>query len=477
MELPPISDGFRLIVWVIVGASTAVSVFLGNAFEDNINFFFRKIANKHLKEQAPAPIPIFVKLISVVLFLVVIVGTGFASAAPDDNLESFIAQSLSSAGAAGNSGNAQSTTPTSELADTLSQETAEPSADTTIEAGAGSVSFLAVVSEWSWRENTEASVAAGASQYTTAVAASSESQLLVAAGFPDGTLGLFELADGQLSPVGELHRSDFFNRLNDLEFIPGQQAIVTGSIAGDLSTWNYSTDGISATPAAKRRLNAGINALSLSPDGQIVAAGQAHATSGADADDSSISFNLPLTSDMRQTYAVLNTNQKDILDLVFTINGELFVVGKAPTLVRFGPNATAPRLDYLNATSLGTTSVEALLASPTDGTLAYVSLADETLALFSAPTEQKLQTSGLLGGVVTAMAFHPDQTVIAAGTSGCTVKLLDAGTLEILETSADLCTEFEQGWSKEIGSLAFSPDGSYLIAGTSAGFFVLNTQD
>ncbi|MGH2582204.1 MAG: WD40 repeat domain-containing protein, partial [Anaerolineales bacterium] len=347
--------------------------------------------------------------------------------------------------------------------------------EATREAPAESAGFLGVVTEWAWRENTEASVAVGAGQHTSSVAVSSGPQLLVAAGFPDGTLGIFELADGEIVPLGGLHRSDFFNRINDLEFIPGQQAIVTGSIAGDLSTWNYSDAGLSATPAAHRRLNAGINALALSLDG-VVAAGQAHQTSAADSDDSSISFNLPLTSDMRQTYAVLNTNQKDILDLVFTIDGELFVVGRAPTLVRFGPNATAPRLDYLNATSLGTTSVEALLASPTDGTLAYVSLADETVAMFSAPTEQKLQTSGLLGGVATTMAFHPDQSLIAVGTSGCTIKLLDAGTLEIVDTSENLCAEFEQGWSKEIGSLAFTPDGNYLIAGTSAGIFVLNTQ-
>ncbi|MGH2582662.1 MAG: WD40 repeat domain-containing protein, partial [Anaerolineales bacterium] len=275
MELPPISDGFRLIVWVIVGAATAVSVFLGNAFEDNINYFFRKLANQQLKEQAPAPIPIFIKLISVVLFFLVILGTAFASAAPDDNLESFIAQSLSSAGAAGNSGSAQdqqASTPTPELADALSQNTAEPAGtEATREAPAESAGFLGVVTEWAWRENTEASVAASAGQFTTSVAVSTGTQVLVAAGFPDGTLGLFELTDGQLSEIGELHRSDFFNRINDLVFVPGQQAIVMGSIAGDLSTWNYSASGLSATPAAKRRLNAGINALALSPDGQIVA--------------------------------------------------------------------------------------------------------------------------------------------------------------------------------------------------------------
>ena len=478
MELPAISDGVRLILWIVVGLATAISVFVGNAFEENINYFFHKLAKKSIKGKAPEPIPWYIKAVSGTLFLIVIVGTAFASAAPDQTLE-FIAQSLPTLrapqGAAGTDSQTTMTpelTPTSPLAEALVQSTPSEVEAAQLDDPREALAALDILSELDFpADQSEDSTLLPV--LATFSAPDANGDAFIASSLQDGSLGLFSLSeDNEFVSVGAQVVPENLADSSGLLFLGDGLHLLRSTSAGEISLWAFGPQGLSPSPQQAAVQETGINAITLAPDGESVALGLAHLASAAQADDTAIIFVNPY-GDMEDKQLVLNSNQTAINDLSFTQNGSLLIAGRSP-YIRWFDRTSAGSMISGGELRIPENEVSTVFASPNNPDLFYASGSSPKLHLASISQREVLYSSAALGGKVTAIAHHPALDMLAVGTEECRVYLLDATTLATLASPANLCTGNDQ-LSAAISSLSFSPDGHMLLAGNTNGMYLLNT--
>lgn len=468
MELPQISDGFRLLVWVLVGLSAGVNVFLGNVYEDNLSYFFKKLAKKTEGQVVPDPAPWYIAMVAIVSALTTVVGSGFADSAP--SLDPEIA-AVSPAIAF-----APAPTGTPEAAPTNDGEVAavEEVIQENLE-GLAAIDQLGILSQWLWDPEIED---IEAHEYPSVAAYSLDGT--IAAGFPNGSMALFSVEIGEdtwtLVQEGEVVADSPNDRANDLLFMPTGNLLIKAGNSGILGAWPYSSSGLSGSAQRTFDHESSINTIALSTDGTVVSSGMAHFSDATLSQDSRVSFNNPASPNFEQTAAFFNSQQNAINDLTYTVDGQLIAVGNAVSIQWYQPEADGSRYLFENSFRAQTsTRYETVIGSRVNGDQFYLSGDNGRVLLAGKANKEILLSSSSLGSDITAMAYHPSQDILVAATSDCLVYLLDATTLATLATSPNLCADYDSESSTEIGSIAFAPNGQYLIASNSGGIFLLNS--
>lgn len=468
MELPQISDGFRLLLWVLVGLSAGVNVFLGNVYEENISYLFKRVAKKTEGIPRPDPMPWYLTLVAAISLLTTLAGSAFAEAAPE------LAPELAEEAPAIAFAPAFTPTPGPEVEATE----AAPTEVVIVEnlEGLAAIDQLGILSQWLW--DAEGTAEADLHESPSVAAYSAEGQ--IGAGFPDGSMGLFSVEIGEDSwtivQTGELVPGDTRDRANDLLFTPSGNLLIKAGDSGVLSAWPYSSTGLSGAAQRSFDQERSINTIAISADGSVVASGMAHFFDAELSRDSRVNFNNPTSANFEQSATFFNSQQNAINDIIFTADGQLVTVGNVVSLQWYQPESDGSRFIFENSFRAQTsTRYETLAASRVNGDQFYVSGENGRVLLVSKADKSVLIGSTSLGSEVTAMAYHPSQDILAAATSGCLVYLLDATSLAILSTSANLCEDYSADASTEIASVAFAPNGQYLLASNSGGLFLLNT--
>ena len=171
----------------------------------------------------------------------------------------------------------------------------------------------------------------------------------------------------------------------------GQQLIVGGY--HELTVWN---------PADGKLINRFKNvgqrtyALSLSPDGKLLAAG-----CGAPGRLGETRLFDPATGELKN---VLGSTGDVVLDVAFSLQGDRLAVGAADGIVRVFEVATGKELLTINSHSDWVTAV----AWNADGSKLVSGSRDKTAKVFDTKTGELLVTYSGHGQPVRGVAFHPD---------------------------------------------------------------------
>lgn len=120
--------------------------------------------------------------------------------------------------------------------------------------------------------------------------------------------------------------------------------------------------------------------------------------------------------------------------------------------------ANATRLELLYALDSHTGSVSSIAFSP-DGTLLASGSSDDTIKLWDAKTWRELHTLTWHAGPVTSVAFSPDGTLLVSGSQDRTVKLWDTKTGQGIRKIDEL--------ADSVWAVAFSPDTKVIAFASS----------
>ncbi|MGB3715096.1 MAG: protein kinase [Candidatus Promineifilaceae bacterium] len=225
---------------------------------------------------------------------------------------------------------------------------------------------------------------------------------LLASGSDNGTIMLWDIESGQqISPA----LSTTTNGVLALEFSPDSSAIVGGSPGGFLSAWDV-ISGTQIGPFLAGHIDR-VSQVSFSPDGQYLASG---------AEDGTIII---------RPFADVVAGQGQGIPISYTTG-----ITSAITALTFNPQSSL------------------LASSDTDG----------TIALWDPASSQVVtQTSYQLLGFPRSMAFSPDGSSLAIGTSEGQISIAETGTLR------PSGTEFGES-GPSIAKLMFDPTSGLLRA-------------
>jgi WD40 repeat protein len=145
-----------------------------------------------------------------------------------------------------------------------------------------------------------------------------------------------------------------------------------------------------------------------------------------------------------------------VTSLAFSPDSRLLASASLSGAVKLWDNETGREARTLNG---HTESVNSVAFSPDGRTLATAS-GDSTVKLWDVSTGQNIRTLYGHTAEVNAVAFNPDGKTIASGGADKTVKLWDAATGKLLRELKE---------QREVFGLAFSPDGSKLAVAKKNG--------
>ena len=302
---------------------------------------------------------------------------------------------------------------------------------------------------------------------------------------------------------------------NVLAFSPDGKMLATGSTDKTVQLWDTTTGEPLATLTGHKN---GIAALAFSPDGNTLVSGSTDGTlrfwqtaTGAPADtlitghtqsikaatffqDSSTlvsaAFNGEITFwdvDTAQKSAVQDSGHRDWYSAVaFSPDGTKLVSAAADGTITFGefpvefsstkPDNLTRLTDVSTGDEIATLQKHAskLIFSPDDRTKT-VAILSGAICLWNTETGDELLIRpfddlkpGFRGNlpVVLAVAFSPDGRWIVSGTTEGEIRMWDVATGEALTVFAELTKPMKQEHLRHISAVAFSPDRASLAAGT-----------
>jgi WD40 repeat protein len=273
---------------------------------------------------------------------------------------------------------------------------------------------------------------------------------LLATGDADGTVRLWDPATG--SPVrATLTTSDL---VFDVAFSPNGKLLATALVSvyggvdgGSVRLWNPATGSpVRATPAARSN-SVSVGSVAFSPDGKLLATGDA---------DGTVRLWDPATG--RPARAPLTGLASGVGSLAFSPDGKLLAA--ADGMAQLWDVATGRRI----RTSLtGHTDPVCAVAFSPDGKLLATGDGKGTVRLWDPATGHTVRTP-LTGhtGTVCAVAFSPDGKLLASGGNDGTVRLWDPATGR--PARAPLT-----GHTNAVSAVAFSPNGKLLASGGDDG--------
>jgi WD40 repeat protein len=156
----------------------------------------------------------------------------------------------------------------------------------------------------------------------------------------------------------------------------------------------------------------------------------------------------------------LPTSSKYIDALMFSPNGRLVATADETGTVKIW-NPRGGRHPIATRALGDHTGIYTLQFTPGGQTIAFIS--GDSIGFWKFRANRILDSVGVPGNVfVSSLAFSPDGRTLAAGTSDGAIKLWDAGSRKELD-------EFSIGHKSSIGSVAFWPDSNTVIAGADDG--------
>ena len=281
-------------------------------------------------------------------------------------------------------------------------------------------------------------------QWARSIAFSPDGTLL-ASGLEDGTLQLWEVADGMPGTTLIGHA----DAVPALAFSPDGALLVSGSLDGQVRLWDAASGALVRTLEGHQ---GPVWRVAFSPDGATLATGSSDDT-----------FRLWQMSDGSQR-AVLEDHMGGEAALAFSPDGAILATGWEND-VRLWHAAGDTLLRTLEGHSFW---INDLAFSPDGATLASAS-ADQTVRLWQVEDGREIHILEGTIDEVSSLAFSPDGLVLATSSTDEGVMLWDRTTGQLLARSEDNQTGG--------GLLTLSPDGSTVASGSGTAVQLRRASD
>ena len=278
----------------------------------------------------------------------------------------------------------------------------------------------------------------GHNHWATSVAVSPDG-ILAASGSYDGTIKIWDLETGDSLATREEHSS----RINCVTFAPDGEHFFSGSNDQTICQWESSNGRLMSRWIASE---GSVGSLAVMPDGKRIVSG------GADSDPTLKLWDVA----SQKCYSKLTGHTGGVQSLALTQDGKHAVSGSIDRTVRLWNLETGACLATLNGHSADVSAVQIAV----DGRFAFSCSGDKTIKIWDLSAKICLGTLEGHEAPVYSIVLSPDGGLIAsAGFLDHTVRLWDwrSGVcLHVIESQTHVIQPI---------SIAFSPDGTRLLAG------------
>lgn len=284
----------------------------------------------------------------------------------------------------------------------------------------------------SWK-NLEVKTLIAHSDIVGAVTFSPDGRLL-ASGSKDGTVKLWDVAQGKLSRSFNGDSSPVWA----VAFSPDSTQLVTGNFFWRLMVWNLNTGELLRT----FEHDGAVWSVAISRNGKTLASGS---------EDKKIKiWNL----ETGKRLYTLPDHTDYVYSLAISPDGKTLVSGSKDKTVKIWNLDTGELIRTLEGHS---GEVRSVAISP-DGKTAVSGSYDNTIKIWNLETGELIRTLEGHSDDVVSVAISPDGKTVASGSKDKTVKIWNLSSGEAINTLS--------GHSDEVYSVAFSPDGKTLASGS-----------
>ncbi len=238
-------------------------------------------------------------------------------------------------------------------------------------------------------------------------------------------------------------------------FSPDGQYVVSGGsecMKNSIKLWDVAT-GKEIHTLTGHELE--VYSLAFSPDGQYVVSGS---------EDNTIKLWAVSTGNEIRT---LTGHGRTVLSVAFSPEGQYVVSGSEDNTIKLWAVSTGKEVHTLARHAFGLTSVA---FSPDGQYVVSGSRYDGAIRLFDVVAFKRIHNLSGHKGSVNSVAFSPDGQYVISGSSDKTIKLWDVATgKEILTLTVHEDDVNRVAFSRvgSVNSVAFSPDGQYVVSGSS----------
>ncbi|GAB4291522.1 MAG: hypothetical protein Fur0025_26780 [Oscillatoriaceae cyanobacterium] len=291
---------------------------------------------------------------------------------------------------------------------------------------------------------------AGHSQQVRSVAFSPDGQTL-ASGSLDGTIKLWDLAKGQTRQTLKADTAPGEMVYSLLAISPDGEILASNSGSrGSIEIWNLKSGKLVQKVQAQ---TAGVAAIAISPNGDILATGSPDGTIQL--------WNLPSGTQIKSFSLHIGPVQA----LAISPNGETLATGFQNGSINLSPlnpgNDSPPEdnQELPNKLMLGhVNNINSVAFSP-DGKILASGSADNTIKLWDVTTRQLRYTLSSNQGVIYSVAFSGDGKMLASGSS--------SGQIQLWNALTGVAIKSLPAHSGLVESVAFSPDGRTLASASA----------
>ena len=221
------------------------------------------------------------------------------------------------------------------------------------------------------------------------------------------------------------------------------------AVAGNIGIWIYDAQ-TGEELALFTGHTGGVNSISFSLDGRVIASGS---------DDNTIRLWDGNTGIHLNT---LSGHTDWVNSVSFSPDGQTLASGGEDNTVRLWDVRSGELLHTINE---HTDSVTSVSFSP-DGQVLASGSVDKTIRLWNVSTNDLLYTLTEHTSDVNSISFSPDGQLLASGSSDWTICLWDVGTGELHRRLDEYTGKEAHKASDEVHSVSFSPDGQTLASGS-----------
>ena len=280
---------------------------------------------------------------------------------------------------------------------------------------------------------------------------------LLASGSYDATVKLWDVAT--YTNIATLRHT---GSVESVAFSPDGTLLASGSYDATVKLWDVATYTNIATLEGH---TSSVESVAFSPDGKTLASGGGRGFDGE----------VKLWDVATYTnIATLEGHTSSVESVAFSPDGKTLASGGGlfDKTVKLWDVATGTNIATLEG---HTSSVESVAFSPDGKTLASGGgLSDKTVKLWDVATGTNIATLEGHTSSVESVAFSPDGKTLASGTGAVTVngKFVE-GTVTLWDVATRTYIAILQGHTGTVWSVAFSPDGTTLASGSTDGTSIL----